>query len=345
MNKDELKIYLKDNPIHIKEILESLSCHHVRISSKRISSALPDGDNLTSINIKLNDSLSTTVYTRKEFENYEVQDFLSLVQFLKECSLNEAIGLICKSCNIEYNTHEKKSVKSNSYDFLKQYKRSLNKTNYIEEYEEIPIDEDIKYRFVQCACELFLDDNIDYDSQYKFGVCYDVLDNRVVFPIRSDKDGSIITFKGRTNDDEYKQKGIPKYLYYYPFKGEFYLYGLWENYYDILNSDDIIVCEAEKSVQQADSFGVNNIVAISKKTLSQYQVHKLIKLGKNVVLMFDKDVTLEEIYCECRKFRGLVNVYYVIDNIEILHNKQSPFDCGYEVFNRLYTECKYKFEE
>ena len=58
MDKDEIKIYLRDNPQYIKDILEKLNCHHIKISSKRVSSALPDGDNNASIQIKLLDNPS-----------------------------------------------------------------------------------------------------------------------------------------------------------------------------------------------------------------------------------------------------------------------------------------------
>ena len=82
MDKSELKIYKKDNPEYIRGVLEGLGCHHIKIvTNKRVQSSLPDGDNPTSIHIKLNDNLSTKIYTRNEFNNYETKDFITLVQY------------------------------------------------------------------------------------------------------------------------------------------------------------------------------------------------------------------------------------------------------------------------
>ena len=346
MNKDEIKLYLRDNPEYIENILESLGCHHIKtIPNKRVQSARQEGDNPTSVQVKLNDSLSTVIHTQNEFNKFEIKDIYTLIQFMKDCTFGEAIDHICRICNLEYDKNIKKQNYSNSYQFLKKYKRSVNKESVLEDYEsnaEI-LDESFKYRFIRDTCKLFYDDGIYEDTQDKFYVSYDILDNRVVFPIRNDE-GKILTFKGRTCDKDYKEKGIPKYLSYYPYHGECYLFGLYENYFDILSSNDVIVGEAEKFVMQLDSMGINNTVGLSKKVISPYQLNKLLKLGKDIVLAFDKGVSLEDIYIECRKFKNLCNVYYIYDYDNLLKNKESPSDKGYEIFNKLYTEYKFKYK-
>jgi len=346
LNKDEIKLYLRDNPEYIENVLESLGCHHIKIiPNKRVQSAREDGDNPTSVQVKLNDTLSSVIHTKNDFNKYEYKDIYTLVQYMKDCDFTEAIAHICKVCDIEYDKNIKKQTYSNSYQFLKQFKRSINKENILENYENEAetLDESFKYRFIRDTCKLFYDDGIYKDTQDKFWVSYDVLDNRVVFPIRND-DGKILTFKGRTCDKDWKIKGIAKYLSYYPYHAECYLFGLYENYFDILSANEIIVGEAEKFVMQLDSMGINNALGLSKKIISPYQLNKLLKLGKDIVLAFDKGVSLEDIYIECRKFKGLCNVYYIYDCDNLLKDKESPSDKGYEIFNKLYTEYKFKYK-
>ena len=343
MDLQQIKIHLMDNPNLIEDVLEKIGCHHIKlIKNKRVQSALPyPSDNISSVQVSLNASLSTKVRSKNDFENYEIQDIFTLVQYIKECTLPESIDLICNTCNIKHtNSNNKKSV-SESYNFLRQYKRSLKIDDYIE--DEILLDESFTERFVRVDCVLYLDDGVGSQSQDKFGVSYDVLDNRVVFPIRNDF-GKLLSFKGRTCEIDYKINDIPKFISYYPCYNNNYLFGLWENYESILDNDELILIEAEKGVMQLDTMGINNVVATNKKKISPIQVKKLLKLGKTLIIAFDKDVTLEQIFIECKKFNGLCDVYYLFDTLDLLKKKQSPSDCGVEIFNKMMEECKFKYK-
>lgn len=343
MDMQAIKSYLKDNPELIENILETIGCHHVKtIKNKRVQSALPyPSDNPTSVQISLNDNLTSKVYTKNDFDNYEIKDIFTLVQYIKKCTLQEAKEIVCKVSNITYTVTKKKTNKSGAADFLKGYVRSIKKEEYIE--EDTILDESFKERFVRVDCELYLRDGVNSITQEKFGVSYDVLDNRIVIPIRNDE-GKLITFKGRTCEKDYKIRGIPKFITYYPAYNNNHLFGLYENYYDILAAEDLLIVEAEKGVLQFDSMNINNVVAINKKKFTDMQVKKILKIGKPVVLAFDKDVTLEEIFIECKKFKGLTDVYYIFDTLDLLQGKESPTDKGIEIFNRLYTECKFKYK-
>lgn len=344
MNKDEIKIYLKDNPEYIQDILEDLGCNHVKITKdKMVQSTRPGGDNKTAICIKLNDFLSSTIYTKNEFESYEIKDFFTLIEYLKECDFGEAIDYICTICNIERTkNNSKKKIVSGSYSFLKKYKNAINKNN-LEEIEETVLPESYCERFVQCPHKQYLDDGVSYETQIKFGISYDVLGDRVVTPIRNEE-GKLLTFKGRTCKKDYKSLGISKFVYYYPLIGEHYVFGLYENYFDIMLADEVIIFESEKAVMQCDSVGIKNVISINKKRISDTQLKKILKLGKKVVLAFDKDVTKVEMQFECRKFRGLIELYYIYDDLDLLDSKDSPIDKGKEVFEKLLKECKYKYK-
>jgi DNA primase len=343
LNKQEIKSYLKNNPEKIKDILEELGCNHIKIViDKRVQSALPDGNNATSVQVKLNDSLSTIVYTRNQFNKQEYKDLFTLIEFINNCNFNQAMNFVCEVCGISYNG-KLDNITPSSVSILDKLVKNKERKEK-NKYTEFILDESFTERFVRNACKIFIEDGINEITQNKFGVSYDVLENRVVFPIRNDE-GDLLTFKGRTLREDYKIMGIPKYYYYYSYIGERYLFGLYENYFDIISANEIYVGEAEKFVMQLDSMGINNCVSISKKVISPIQLDKLLKLKKDIVLAFDKDVTLEEIFIECRKFKGLCNVYYIYDTLDLLNGKESPSDRDKTTFMRLVNECKFKYEE
>lgn len=74
------------------------------------------------------------------------------------------------------------------------------------------------------------------------------------------------------------------------------------------------------------------------------QIKKILRLGKPITLAFDKDVVLEDIFIECRKFKGLIDVYYIYDTLGLLIKKESPMDKGIDIFNQLREQCKFKYK-
>lgn len=344
MNKQEIKQYLLDNPQYIGDILENIGCHHIKlINNKRVQCALPyPHDNVTSVQVRLNEYLSAIIHTQNEFEEYEIKDIFTVIQFIKNYTLNESIKLICKICNIQYNNSINKNTTSTAYNFLKYYTRHITKEELIVEEDILP--ESFIKRFISAECMQYTVDGVNSASQEKFQVSYDVLDNRIVFPIRNEE-GQLLSFKGRTCIEDYKINGIPKFISYYPCNNNNYLFGYYENKDAINKADEIFIVEAEKGVMELDSMGINNVVSINKKSISEAQVRKLLKLGKPLVLILDNDVILEQIFIECRKFKGLCDVYYVKDNLDLLGEKDSPIDLGEQIFNKLLIECKFKYKE
>jgi len=338
-----IKAQLNSDPELIVTILEEIGCHHIKIiNNKRVQSALPyPHDNISSVQVSLNDNLSCQVRSKNDYEP-EIKDIFTLIQYIKENTLSEAIEIVCKACGIKYTGGDrKKQLRSSSYDFLRKFKRSIKKEEYIE--DDIILDESFTGRFVRETCELYLIDGVSVETQNKFGVSYDVLDNRVVFPVRNEE-GQLLSFKGRTCERDYKINGVPKFISYYPCFNNNHLFGFYENYFDILIDEELYVTEAEKSIFQMDSFGINNCVATNKKVISPVQVKRLLKLGKTLVIIFDKDVAKEEIFIECSKFGGMLKIYYILDTLDLLSKKQSPSDNGLEVFNQLIEECKFEYE-
>lgn len=326
----------------IVKVLEDLGCGHVRyIRNKYVVASRPDGDNTSSVNVKITPSLHSSVYSRNDFKNkFETRDIYSLVQYFEDCDFPTAIQFVADTCGLNYEAHSKPKSVSATTSILRQFKRN---TILTEKPKETPIEYKTKDMFICGYDTLFLDDGVSSEAHDVFEVGYDLYDNRIVFPIKNEN-GEILTFKGRTMEGDYRIRNIPKFLYYTKFDARYYLFGMYENKDEILKADDIVVVEPEKGVMQCYSFNVRNVLSSSKKTLSDYQVRILLKLGKPVVIAFDKDVTKDEILRECRKFKGLIDVYYIWDEEDLLGDKESPCDKGYEVWNELYLN-RIKFEE
>ena len=80
--------------------------------------------------------------------------------------------------------------------------------------------------------------------------------------------------------------------------------------------------------------GIRNAVATGGKKISSAQIKKLTRLEADIVILFDKDVTKEELQSIADRFIDTVKVYAVIDHENILDDKESPTDDKYK-FQRL----------
>lgn len=342
MNGLEIKKILLNNTIFIKKVLEDLGCRQIKMTSSHITSTRPDGDNASSVYIKLNELLSSKCFTKQvEFESkYEKRDFIELVCFFKEdCSIVDAIKYICKVCDIKCDMNFDKKVESNSLSFINKLKRTM--TNQVIS-DDVVIDESILDDFLYYPSYDFYLDNISVEIQEEFGVCYDFYDNRVCFPIRNNK-GELLSVKGRTLNENHKLLGIPKYIYYVNFNGGNVLYGEYENMDYLKNAKEIIIVEAEKGVMQLASYGIRNVVATCKKTITRQQLLKILSYGKDVVFAYDKDVKEQELKLECSKFKGLVKTHYILDELDFLNDKDSPADKGKDIFNWLINDFKIEY--
>ena len=331
MTSKQLKKHLLDNPTLIIDILEGLNCHHIKhVQNKRVTAGLPDGDNESSIQVLLlDDNLNTIVHTRHD---YEGGDIFSFVSYLKKCTFRNSLMFVCRLLNIEYSIDYVKPTNNKTYSFLRKFNRN---SSYKEVEENKVLDENVLNGYIKAPHQIFVDDYLTVDSQIKFGIHYDLHDHRILIPIR-DLEGRLITIKGRTVHENYKQDGIMKYIAYYEYFARCLLFGYYENYWDLLISDEVILVESEKAVIQADGYGVNNILALSKNKISEEQLFKIISLNKDVVLALDKNVELDELKAIAEEFRGLCKVFAILDHGNYLGDKDSPFDKGKEVWEDLY---------
>lgn len=329
MDKDILKIKLLDNLDCLENLLEHIGLAHIRnVRNEYVSCGFAESKRKDSIQVFLNKDLNVKVWSR----NDSINDIYDLIRYQMGCSFREAIDMIANICNVDGANSKIKKIDMLKYVIKKGIKKERPTFKVL--------SEKVMDGFVDGEVKIFSDDGIDYETQQYFGVKFDTIDNRVVFPIR-DFNGNLLTVKGRTLDEDYSEKGIPKYLYYHRFDGRYFLYGYYENYFDILDSDELIVVEGEKSVMVLHGMGYNNVVATSKKRISEEQAEEINKLNKRVVLAYDNDVSIEEIEKECEKLNG--EVYYIRDKFGLLGKKDSPVDRGASVWQILYyNKVRYK---
>ncbi len=185
----------------------------------------------------------------------------------------------------------------------------------------------------------FLEDNISIETQIKFNLGYDYQNHRITIPWRN-IEGELIGITSRNNDD---LSNAPKYLATLPFTKTNNLYGYYENYSDIVSKRKVIIVEAEKSVLQAYSFGIKNVVAVGCHSLSTTQMDLLRYNVDVITIMYDADVDEDEVISQCKKIKlrlGDKKIYYCIDRKKILDEKSSPTDFGKEVFLEMCKQIK-----
>ena len=341
MDIQNLKEYILENE-KIPTVLEELGCHHIKHKDGYYCCGNPDGDNNAAISVYENEYLTCINYTRDLSHGKNSNaDILSLVEFFKQCSFFEAIKIVCDWIDIDY-----------YHDFDEDLPESIKLTKLIMEMRQgndvinnekplKPIPEQILQYYDKYVNDMFGNDNIDYATQKLFEIGYDEESNRITIPIR-DELGNLVGVKGRLFEKDLKENEL-KYLYLEPCCRSQILFGLNNTYQYIKEQGKVYVGEAEKSCLQLWSMGIYNSVATSGKKVSNSQIEKLTRLCVDIVFLFDKDVSKDEISELSSRFVDGVNIYAVIDDKNILTDKESPTD-NPEKFKRLVENCMCKIK-
>lgn len=316
---EEVKSKLLENPEQIQHILESFDFDKVRIRNNEIRCAFEYGMNPTAVVIRLRNNENLFV---KDYERNVSYDLITYIVKEKHVKFKDVLDVIKQETGITslYNYKKRASLFGGIYDSIKKQKDEVDVKTYPEEvldqYEKVPNLQWIK-------------DGISLETQMKWGVGYDILSQRIVFPIRTHT-GEIMAVKGRCN---YKPEEFEaKYLYLQPGPMSMTLFGYSENY-DSLYEGDILVFESEKSVLILDSWGYNNAVALGSNSLSTTQAKLLMSLNpKSVIFMLDKDLPLEntkrnvEVLREFCKMRSLDIRFWNWEYNLDLDDKCAPVD-------------------
>jgi len=325
----------------IEKILKNLGMHHINDKGEYFTCGFPDGDANHVVVYK--DNLWINAYTRDISDKYGYTNIISLTSFMKKIYFSQSIKWICDTCS--YNYYEEPKSKTEMIKFLDYIYEQKNGSNKSDEDEVInlkPINEDILQYYGNYANRLFLEDNIDLQTQIDFGFGYDLETHSITIPIR-DELNTLVGVKARLyKTSEELEEWESKYFYLVPCAKSKILYGLNRTMPYIKREGFAVICESEKATAQLWSYGIRNAVSIGSHTISKYQAKKLTHLGVDLVLAYDKDVMFkdgkfnkEHYEKECNKFIENQIIYCLIDEDGILGEKESPTD-NKEKFKRLF---------
>ena len=250
------------------------------------------------------------------------------------------IYLAIKNCS-SYNKIE--GFQKPIYKSLKERYGQQRKVKQLPEY-----DSGVLGCFTKIYPTEWLEDGISESAMDKFNILYSISQNKIIIP-HYDVNNRLVGIRGRALD-EWEVENIGKYA---PIKVEqtwyrhplsLNLYGLNINKENIKKSGICFVCEAEKSVLQADSFLLPNCcVAICGSNFNKYALKILLKecAPKEIVLCLDNEEKpgeekyFNKLYSICEKYKNYCNFSFVYDRKQLTKYKDSPTDCGEEIFKEL----------
>lgn len=338
MDIESLKENILENDL-IPVVLEEVGCHHVKHRDGFYQCANPDGDNTTAVCVYENTNLTTINYTRDITNGRKGSDLISLVEFYKNETFPHAIKWICDVLDIDYYSNPEDELPESLK--LTKMLLDLQENDNVEEEEKPlkPISERILSYYKPYVNNMFLEDNVGYDTQSEFEIGYDEESNRITIPIRDDL-GNLVGVKAR-----YFYRKVPedtmKFIYLEKCARSQILYGLYKTINFIKQKKRVFVVEAEKGVQQLWDAGYQESVATGGKKITQCQINKLTRLCVPIIFVFDKDVEKEELDSIAKRFIDEVEIYALIDKDDILSEKESPTD-NIEKFEQLLDKNIYK---
>ena len=231
-----------------------------------------------------------------------------------------------------------KMCKSHTISFLKKIRTYALKSNTAFQHDILDISELSKYK--KEPIWEWIDEGIKPEVMDLFGIMADTKQNRIIYPVY-DIDGNLINIKARTRYANYKQLKIPKYINYYPVGVMDYFQSLNMTLPYIKEKNEVIIFESIKSVMKMYGWGYKNCVSAEKHTLTKEQESLLVKLKTNIVFAYDSDINYKQkdVRKTLEKLKRITNVYIIEDRHKLLGGteaKNSPADCGKEIWDELY---------
>ncbi len=329
------------NEDKLQELLESFGFAKFRLrQGQELRFSRDDNpESGPNISIRLKDNDNAWV---KDFARNYSADIISFIITEKSTDFRSVLNEMRKLLNLDDYFYRKKtySLFGGLYDNI-----GAKSEHHIKIYDESALD-----AYEKAPSLMFLKDGISLKTQKFFNIHYDLETDRIIIPLYNEFH-QLVGAKGRYNGepDEYN----PKYLYTIPVASSYILYGMCQNY-EYLYGNDIVITEAEKSVQQAHSFGIRNVVALAGNSLSEKQTQLLMQLNpKRLIIALDESLPLEQTlknakmikdYCVMRD----VDIWYWDSTQDIdIPYKASPTDMGRAKYDEIMREqlVKINFEE
>jgi hypothetical protein len=286
------------------------------------------------------------------FDTFELVIKVAKIQWDKDFDLNDAVRWVAQRFGISGELVEEDELKQlPDWKILDNYSRLQELEVKDRKVELKTYDEAILSRFNY---------TVKITPWLNEGICQDALDQAMIgfYPGADqitiphfDADGKFIGLRGRTLCAEEGER----YGKYRPIKigKDLYNHPLGMNLYNFNNSKDniklarkAIVFEGEKSCLLYQSyFGLENDISVAccGSSLSAHQVQQLIDIGaEEIIVAFDrqfKEIGDEEFkhlkknLLKLRtKYKNYINISFIFDKKMITGYKNSPIDCGKDIF-------------
>ena len=202
--------------------------------------------------------------------------------------------------------------------------------------------------FTKKYCPEWLNDGISKEAMDKFNILYSISQNKIIIP-HYDVNNRLVGIRGRALN-EWEVENIGKYTpieiegIWYKHPLSLNLYGLNQTKENIKKMGICFLGESEKFVLQADSFSRPNCcAAVCGSNLNKFALKILLRecAPKEIVVCFDKeelpnqDKYFFKLWNLCKRYTNYCNFSFVYDRQNLLKLKESPTDCGEEVFEKL----------
>lgn len=328
MDTISLKKYIYENK-KIEYVLGEIQCKHIQYHSNKdyYSCSNFNGDNPNAVNIKNNEYLNVTNWTRtKEFG--EGSDIITLIQYNKSMSFVEAIKYLHKILDLPFEFKKKEDKSKEKYDPLSVFKRVLRSGRRVINVDDIHVlDDKLLNDYVPMLHINWLREGITERARKKFNIAYSYKYKRIVIPHYYWLTNELIAFNMRTTVPNYEEFGIKKYYLSNGYNKSLNIYGYCQNKDEIESKGYCVLVESEKSVLKRFSLGDGTCLALSGKSLSTEQIRIISSLNiKELILCLDNDVDINEIRWMAEQFKNIVKVSYIKDFMGILGDKDSPCD-------------------
>ena len=201
--------------------------------------------------------------------------------------------------------------------------------------------------FVKTYPAQWLEEGISGYAMDKFNILFSISQNKIIIP-HYDVNDRLVGIRGRALND-WEVENIGKYMpvqlekTWYKHPLSLNLYGLNRNKTNIQKTGIVYIFESEKSVLQFESFNMPNCaVAVCGSSLNKFQVDILMRecAPSEFIICFDKekdnnDEYFNKLYKMCKKYNKYANFSFLYDFDNLLKLKDSPSDCGEEIFKKL----------
>lgn len=334
----KIKDKLYNNEEEIRNILEELNCTYIRPSYIKNNPVFKFGHDKESSGNANYIRIDTLYY--RSFSESTQGDIIILVEDVLKVSRGEAIKWLSDKLKLKYEFTQKEIILP-----FQGFWKVLSKIKETDETESPTYPMERNNIFAEYGVsKMFIEDGISALTQEEFKIGYSLMDNRITIPW-FDYSGNLIGIMARLNKQEltkedYKYKYFPEIAFN---KGK-HLYGFYQNYKGILETNTIIICESEKSVLKAREYGYKNVVALGCNTITDIQAKLIKSTCCNVILALDEGISMEHCVNQISQCK-IVNPFfsnelYIVDmnretNPLITEKKVCMFDLKEETITEI----------